>query len=135
MMAGIRGTNTKPEMAIRRGLHALGFRYRLHGPKLPGRPDLVLPRYRAVVFVHGCFWHGHACNLFRWPSTRQDFWREKIEGNRDRDRDTVERLEAAGWEVMVVWSHEEPAVIADRIGAVVRQRRAALASRTSGDPR
>ena len=84
-MAGIRGKDTKPELAIRSALHRAGFRFRLHRKDLPGRPDLVCSRQQAVLFIHGCFWHGHDCNLFRWPSTRQDFWRKKIEGNRARD--------------------------------------------------
>ena len=102
-MSGIRGKNTKPELVIRRGLHAAGFRFRLHDRGLPGQPDLVLPRYRAAVFVHGCFWHGHDCPLFRWPRSRQEFWREKISGNVERDRRAVERLEEAGWRVLTIW--------------------------------
>lgn len=79
MMSGIQGKNTKPELTIRKGLHALGFRYRLHGKTLPGKPDLVFPKYKAVIFIHGCFWHAHHCHLFKWPSTRVDFWQEKIQ--------------------------------------------------------
>ncbi|MBC2669704.1 very short patch repair endonuclease [Novosphingobium piscinae] len=103
MMAGIRGQNTKPELAVRRGLHALGFRFRLHDRTLPGRPDLVLPRWRAVIQVQGCFWHGHDCPLFRWPGTRQDFWRTKIGRNMERDRETDAALDHAGWRVLKVW--------------------------------
>jgi DNA mismatch endonuclease (patch repair protein) len=103
MMAGIRATNTKPEMLLRRGLHALGFRFRLHGKRLPGKPDIVLPRYQAVIFVHGCFWHGHDCQLFRWPKTREAFWREKISGNRTRDQLAVNLLRESGWRVLHVW--------------------------------
>ena len=102
-MAAIRGKDTKPELMIRRGLHAKGFRYRLQGRGLPGKPDLVLPKYRAVIFVHGCFWHRHDCPLFRWPQTRQDFWREKIEGNARRDTDVLNRLQGAGWRVGIIW--------------------------------
>ena len=102
-MAGIRATNTKPEMILRRGLHALGFRFRLHGRKLPGKPDIILPRFRAVIFVHGCFWHGHDCPLFRWPKTREVFWREKISGNRVRDKLADHELRASGWRVLHVW--------------------------------
>lgn len=102
-MAGIRGANTKPEMLIRRGLHALGFRFRLHGRKMPGKPDLVFPRYRAVIFVHGCFWHRHDCELFKWPKTRHEFWREKIEGNWERDSRAEVELRADGWRVLKVW--------------------------------
>lgn len=103
MMAGIRGRDTRPEWLIRRGLHKLGFRYHLQARKLPGRPDLVLAKYHAVVFVHGCFWHGHDCSLFKWPKTRGDFWRIKIEGNRARDTRAINALTAAGWRVAIVW--------------------------------
>ena len=102
-MAGIRSTNTRPEMILRRGLHARGFRFRIHGKKLPGKPDLVLPRYRTAVFVHGCFWHGHDCPLFRWPKTRESFWRDKIEGNQIRDSSAEAGLRASGWRVLKVW--------------------------------
>ncbi|MEO9338598.1 very short patch repair endonuclease [Mesorhizobium sp. SB112] len=103
MMAGIRGTNTKPELTLRRGLHAVGFRFRLHDRTLPGKPDVVFPRYRAVLFAHGCFWHGHDCHLFRLPSTRADFWSAKIDRNREVDRNAVEGLLRLGWRVGVVW--------------------------------
>lgn len=103
MMAGIRGKNTRPELLIRRELHRLGFRYRLHCKSLPGKPDLVLPRYQAVLFVHGCFWHGHGCNLFKWPTSRQAFWRDKIERNRERDVFAYQLLTCAGWRVGEVW--------------------------------
>lgn len=103
MMAGIRGKDTKPELVVRRGLHALGFRFRLHDPALPGKPDMVLPRWRAVIQVHGCFWHGHDCGLFRWPGTRQDFWRTKIGRNVERDREVEAALDRAGWRVLTVW--------------------------------
>jgi DNA mismatch endonuclease (patch repair protein) len=103
MMAGIGGKNTRPELIIRRGLHALGFRFRLHDAALPGKPDLVLPRWRAVIQVHGCFWHGHDCALFRWPGTREDFWRRKINRNVERDREVEAALDRAGWRVLTVW--------------------------------
>ncbi|MER8817207.1 very short patch repair endonuclease [Mesorhizobium sp. M0142] len=103
MMAGIRGTNTKPELILRRGLHALGFRFRLHDSKLPGRPDIVLPRYRAVIFAHGCFWHGHDCHLFRMPSTRPEFWGAKIIRNRVMDARASDALAGLGWRQGVVW--------------------------------
>ena len=102
-MAAIRGADTKPEMMIRRGLHARGFRFRLHDRRLPGRPDLIFPKYRAVLFVHGCFWHGHDCHLFKWPGTQEDFWREKIGSNVARDRANIVALREAGWRVGVVW--------------------------------
>lgn len=103
MMAGIRGKDTRPEMILRRGLHARGFRFRLHDRRLPGSPDLVFPGRRAAVFVHGCFWHGHACPLFRLPATRQEFWREKIEGNAARDKAAEAALLADGWRVLSIW--------------------------------
>ena len=103
MMAGIRGKDTRPEMILRRGLHGRGFRFRLHESRLPGSPDLVFPGRRAVIFVHGCFWHGHDCHLFRLPATRQEFWRAKIEGNAARDAATEDALVRAGWRVLTIW--------------------------------
>lgn len=103
MMSGIRGKDTKPEMTIRKALHARGFRYRVHCKDLPGNPDLCLPKYRAVIFVHGCFWHGHGCHLFKWPKTRPDFWRGKIERNCEVDRAAENRLLKQGWRVAVIW--------------------------------
>lgn len=102
-MSRIRGKNTRPEMTVRRLLHAAGFRYRLHGAGLPGKPDLVLPKYRAVIFVHGCFWHGHTCPLFRWPATRKDFWEKKIHRNMERDAEAAKQLQALGWRVFTIW--------------------------------
>ncbi|OAN82392.1 very short patch repair endonuclease [Jannaschia sp. EhC01] len=102
-MAAIRGVDTRPEMTIRKALHARGFRYRLHAKGLPGKPDLILPKYTAAVFVHGCFWHGHDCPLFRWPKTREEFWRDKIGRNQTRDVDVRRQLGADGWRVAVVW--------------------------------
>jgi DNA mismatch endonuclease, patch repair protein len=103
MMAGIRGKDTLPEMTMRRGLHARGFRFRLHDRRMPGSPDLVFPGRNAVIFVHGCFWHGHNCPLFRLPATRPEFWRAKIEGNTARDGAAEAALLAAGWRVLTVW--------------------------------
>jgi DNA mismatch endonuclease (patch repair protein) len=103
MMSGIRGRNTRPEILIRRLLHANGFRFRLHVRDLPGKPDIVLPKHKAIVLVHGCFWHGHGCRLFKWPSTRVEFWRTKIECNRANDEKAVATLIAAGWRVAIVW--------------------------------
>lgn len=103
MMSGIKGANTKPEQIIRQGLHGLGLRYRLHVSGLPGRPDMVFRKYNAVVFVHGCFWHGHECTLFRLPSTNTDFWRDKIGKNRARDRLQIDLLRKAGWRACIVW--------------------------------
>lgn len=103
MMAGIRSKDTKPEIAIRRRLHALGYRYRLHPKDVPGKPDIALPRFRAAIFVNGCFWHGHSCHLFRLPGTRTDFWVAKIETNRKRDRVVAEALQASDWRQLVIW--------------------------------
>ncbi len=103
MMAGIKGKDTAPEIAIRKDLHRRGFRYRLHAKDLPGKPDIVLPRHRAVVFVHGCFWHGHDCPLFKLPSTRPEFWKAKIGRNRENDAKAKSALLAAGWRVATIW--------------------------------
>jgi DNA mismatch endonuclease (patch repair protein) len=102
-MAAIRATNTKPELMLRRAVFARGLRYRIHHSRLPGRPDLVFSQFRAVVFVHGCFFHGHECATFRWPETRREFWHTKIQGNRARDYATSAKLRAAGWRVLTVW--------------------------------
>lgn len=103
MMAGIRNKNTKPEMQIRKGLHALGFRYSLHKKSLPGKPDLVLSKYKAVIFVNGCFWHGHDCPLFRLPSTRPEFWGPKINRNRENDIRAETQLLEKGWRIAKIW--------------------------------
>jgi DNA mismatch endonuclease, patch repair protein len=103
MMSGIRGKNTRPELLIRKALHALGVRYRLHDRSLPGTPDLVLPRYRAVIFIHGCFWHRHDCHLFKWPSTNVSFWQEKLTRNCEVDEQAAAGLRASGWRVLTVW--------------------------------
>ncbi|MCW3784225.1 very short patch repair endonuclease [Defluviimonas salinarum] len=102
-MAAIRRADTRPEVIIRRGLHARGLRFRLHDKKLPGRPDLVFARFRVALFVNGCFWHGHDCPLFRWPATRTDFWKTKIMGNVARDLRNDAQLSALGWRIGVVW--------------------------------
>jgi len=103
MMSGIRGKDTRPELTIRAGLFALGYRYRLHDARLPGKPDIVFPKYRSVIQVHGCFWHGHRCYLFKWPKTRAKFWRDKILGNRRTDKAAMAALNADGWRVLTVW--------------------------------
>lgn len=102
MMAGIKGKNTRPELAIRSALHRRGFRFRLHRKDLPGKPDLVFAGRDAVIFVHGCFWHGHDCHLFRWPKSREEFWRDKIGRNIERDRRQLEALAEAGWRIGMV---------------------------------
>ena len=102
-MSGIKGKDTKFELLIRRALHANGFRYRLHAKNVPGRPDMVFPKFRSAVFVHGCFWHGHDCSLFRLPGTRTEFWKAKIERNRKRDDEVAIMLMGSGWRHLVVW--------------------------------
>ena len=102
-MSRIRGRDTRPELIVRRGLHARGLRYRLQARELPGRPDLVLPRWRTVIFVHGCFWHGHACPMFRLPATRTAFWTAKIEATRRRDERNRLALAAADWRQLTIW--------------------------------
>jgi DNA mismatch endonuclease (patch repair protein) len=103
MMAGIRRRDTRNELAVRRALHARGFRYRLDVRTLPGRPDVVLPRWNAIILVHGCFWHSHDCGLCRIPATRPDFWREKLDRNASRDQHNVAMLLEGGWRVATVW--------------------------------
>lgn len=103
MMSGVRNRDTKLEIIIRRALHALGYRYRLYVKGLPGKPDMVFPKRKAVIFVNGCFWHGHGCHLFRWPATRAQWWKEKIEANRVRDVEVAAGLSLAGWRAARVW--------------------------------
>jgi DNA mismatch endonuclease, patch repair protein len=103
MMSGIRGKDTKPELELRRALFARGLRYRLHVKNLPGKPDIVLPRWKTVVFVHGCFWHGHSCSYFKLPGTNEDFWAKKIAGNRANDARQKKALVQGGWKVLTVW--------------------------------
>ena len=121
MMAGIKGKNTRPELALRRALHARGFRYRLHSKKAQGRPDLVLPKYRAVVFVHGCFWHRHlGCRYATNPKSRAEFWEVKFAANVARDSAVRAALLEAGWRVATIWEcalrkPEQIAVAADQL--------------------
>jgi len=103
MMAGIKGKNTWPELALRYRLHAAGLRYRLHRRQLPGTPDLVFPKFGCVIFVHGCFWHWHECRYSKIPATRRMFWIEKLGANRERDRKAVAQLIASGWRCAIVW--------------------------------
>ena len=102
-MSRIRGKDTKPELWVRRFLHSRGFRFRLHRKDLPGRPDIVLPKYGAVVFVNGCFWHGHHCQKGRIPATRSRFWQAKFEANKARDARNMRKLKRLGWRVYKVW--------------------------------
>ena len=106
-MQAIKSTDTKPECIVRKYLFSRGLRYRKHDKRYPGKPDIVLPKYRTVIFVHGCFWHmheGHSC--FVMPKSNTDFWRKKLERNRQRDSDNIKRLEAMGWKVIIIWECE-----------------------------
>lgn len=103
MMSGIRSKNTGLELVVRKALHKLGFRFRLHQYGLPGKPDLVFKKYRAVIFTHGCFWHGHKCHLFKWPSSRPFFWKTKIKRNRKKDTGSIKQLLGQKWRVLVIW--------------------------------
>ncbi len=107
MMSGIQGKNTKPELLVRRYLHSRGLRYRLHVKTLPGKPDIVLPKYRTVVFVHGCFWHQHQnCKFATMPSSRPSFWAHKLSENVARDQYQIAALDGLGWRVLIVWECE-----------------------------
>lgn len=117
-MALVRSKGTAVELTVRRVVHGLGYRYRLHGADLPGKPDMVLPSRRAVIFVHGCFWHRHPrCKLARLPKSRLDFWVPKLEANRARDVKNLRKLRRAGWRPLVVWECElsDPAALKLRI--------------------
>ena len=103
-MAAIKGKNTKPEMLVRKFLHANGYRYKLHDKNLPGKPDIVLPKYKTVIFVHGCYWHGHKnCKYFVVPKTRTEWWLNKINGNIANDEKAVKALKKEGWKVITIW--------------------------------
>jgi DNA mismatch endonuclease, patch repair protein len=103
-MSRIRSTNTKPELLVRKFLHANGFRYSLHNKKLPGKPDIVLRKYKIIIFIHGCFWHGHAnCKYFKLPKTRTQWWTDKIATNKANDAGAVKALKKEGWQVLVIW--------------------------------
>ena len=104
MMAGIKGKNSQPELLVRRMLFASGYRFRLHRRDMPGTPDIVMPRRKVAIFVHGCFWHHHqGCRYAKMPATRPDFWKAKLEANVERDRRAVDKLQALGWRVLCVW--------------------------------
>ena len=102
-MALVGSKDTKPELLIRRGLHRLGFRYRLHVKELPGKPDIVFPRYKAVIQIHGCFWHGHKCPLYRFPKSNTDYWQRKIARNIQRDSANRQSLSDLGWRLLTIW--------------------------------
>lgn len=130
VMSLVKGKNTRPEMVVRRMVHGAGFRYRLHGAKLPGKPDLVFSRKRKVIFVHGCFWHRHeGCALARIPKSNQEFWLTKLEGNKERDESNLRKLHEIGWETLVVWECE----LRD-LGALEQRLRSFLADVTTAPP-
>ena len=120
-MSRIKGKDTRPEMIVRKWLWANGYRYRLHRKDLPGKPDIVLPRYRTTILVHGCYWHRHGCWMTTTPASRQDFWLAKFQENVDRDRRNLQALQNGGWRVMVVWECSlrgktaDPALVAKQI--------------------
>ena len=125
-MSRIRSTDNKPEEIVRKFLFSQGFRYRKNDKKLPGKPDIVLPKYRTVIFVNGCFWHKHDCPRFVWPSSNQDYWRPKILGNVERDKKNAEQLRSQGWNVIVVWECElKKAVRDERLYALCSEIRGA----------
>lgn len=129
-MAAIKSNDTKPEMLVRRYLHALGYRYGLHNKKLPGSPDIVLRRLRTVIFINGCFWHGHDnCKYYRLPKTNPDFWRYKIDANRARDARTASALRTLGWHVIVIW---ECQLKTEELRTKTLRELAATLSRSSG---
>jgi len=138
LMSRIRAKDTRPELCLRKELWRAGFRYRLHGKQLPGQPDLVLPKWNAVVFVHGCFWHAHAgCPYFQLPKSRPEFWAKKLDQNRKRDSGAVAALRKDGWRVAVVWEcavRAEAAATAQRLGRWLRSRRPTMEVKGSGLP-
>lgn len=125
-MSRIRGKDTRPELALRKVLHSLGLRYRLHGVSLIGKPDLVFPRYRTVIFVHGCFWHRHAgCSIATTPKTNTSFWIEKFNKNVNRDTRVISELENLGWKVIIVWecelnSYGKSLITGKRLAEIIR---------------
>ncbi|MFT3846111.1 MAG: DNA mismatch endonuclease Vsr [Lacibacter sp.] len=122
-MSRIKGKNTKPEMLVRRFLHANGFRYALHKKELPGRPDIVLSKYKTVIFVHGCFWHGHAnCKYFKIPQTRTRWWTDKLNHNKTNDAKALNALKKEGWKVIVVWECKlKPALLEKTLSALLKK--------------
>ena len=105
-MSRIRGKDTKPEEIVRKYLFAQGFRFRKNDFHLPGKPDIVLPKYKTIVFVNGCFWHHHNCRYFVWPKSNAEFWKKKIDGNVERDERNIRELREMGWKVLVIWECE-----------------------------
>lgn len=130
LMAKVRQADTSPELKVRRVLHRLGLRFRVHPSNLPGRPDLVFPKYRAVVFVHGCFWHSHDCRAGRVPTSNTDYWLPKLRANQARDLRKSGELEAAGWRVFTVWECETKAGSFEASLAALAERIRAVPART-----
>lgn len=124
-MAAIHSSSTKPELKVRRALWSLGFRYRINEKHLPGKPDIVLPKYRTVVFIHGCFWHGHKdCKNYTVPKTNTEFWTAKVARNQERDQEVWRQLEARGWSVIIVWECElKKSVLDDTVARVAEDIR------------
>ncbi len=123
-MSRIRSTNSKPEEVVRKYLFSQGFRYRKNDKRYPGKPDIVLPKYKTVIFVHGCFWHMHDCGRFVWPSSNVEYWEKKIYRNVDRDKEHTEKLQADGWKVLTVWECElKKKVCEQRLSALVEEIR------------
>jgi len=122
-MSRIKGKNTKPEMLVRKFLHANGYRYKLHDKKLPGKPDIVLPKYRTVIFVHGCFWHGHTdCRYFVVPKTRTKWWTDKINGNKANDEKAIKALKKDGWKVINIWECDlKPAKVEKTLNSLLKK--------------
>jgi len=140
-MSRVRGKNSNLELQVRKLLYAKGLRFRLHRRDLPGSPDIVLPRYRVCVFVHGCFWHGHTCPLFKLPGTRQEFWAQKIGGNRNRDEIAVQSLLQLGWRVLIIWecalrgpARLNPDALVDQCIAFVNQAKPEYKTSTGAIP-
>ena len=121
-MSRIRSKDSKPEVMVRKYLFSKGFRFRKNVKSLPGCPDIVLPKYKTVIFVHGCFWHKHDCGRFRWPSSNIEYWHKKIEGNVIRDQENVRQLESLGWDVIVVWECELQRRVFDETMAQVESK-------------
>ena len=115
IMARVASKNTRPELRVRRDIHSAGFRYRLHVSMLPGSPDLVFPRFKLALFIHGCFWHKHMCSHFRMPASNQDYWSKKLARNVERDRSALGQLESLGWRCRVIWECELDEGIADTL--------------------
>lgn len=126
IMGRVKSTGTKPELSVRRALHAAGFRFRLHDAKLPGKPDIVLPRYRTVVFVNGCQWHWHGCKRSRMPATNRDYWEAKIARNVARDRTNLAKLETLGWDCQIVWECQLGQDIEDLLEKLSHHRKTGL---------